>query len=99
MFRCEFSGEISDGPVYKTVITTEKDTCGQDTKNIQRVLVKPAEKPVKVVIESRSTNYKNFGYDEDDRRTQLPDTHGTEIVKELTVRACYVEAVRKKYGV
>lgn len=99
MFRCQFSGEVSDGPVYRTVARTEKDSEGKEVKFRERQLVKAAEKPVRVVVEVRPRTYENWGRDDDGYRIRLDDTQGFEIVKELTVRARHVEAVKKKYGI
>jgi hypothetical protein len=99
MFRCQFSGEASDGPVYRTVVKTEKTNDGKESKARERELVKPAEKPVRVVIETRHRTYENWGWDEEGRRVRLDDTQGSEIVRELTVRSRHVEAVKRKYGI
>lgn len=97
MFRCQFSGEVSDPAVNELKFIPHPNLDGK--RVLAKVLVKPAEKPVKVVIKTRSVKYENFSYDkETNRRFKSDDTYGTEIVKEILVRAKYLEAVKKKFG-
>lgn len=97
MFRCQFSGEFSEPSVYKNewVHDENYDGCRRQV----RVLVRAAEKPVKLAIEFRTRVYENYSYDsETGRRFREEDSYGREIVREITVRAKHLEAVKKKFG-
>lgn len=97
MFRCQFSGETSEPARYKYEWVIDENNEGHRYQ--VRKLVNPAEKPVKIAIEFRNRSYENFSYDlELGRRYREEDTYGQEIVREITVRPKYVEAVKKKYG-
>jgi len=101
MFRCQFSNEISSPAVWKTESVSEQKSEGNWTEKLGskyvRVLVTAAEKPVKVVIETRRREYNNEFWSEENGREAFT-TYGTEIVKELTIRARHLDAVKKKYG-
>jgi len=98
MFRCEFSGELSDGAVWQMV-----DAMNESSKHRERVrkLVSPAEKPVFIIVETRKKNYNNLtktkklrrGKEEETTTTSM--TEGYEIVREIKVRQKYADEVRK----
>ncbi len=99
MFKCEFSGEISDGPVKAVVRDLNKTADGAEVKGLtQSYVEKAAERPMKVVVESRKVTYQNYGFDDDGNRVRLPDTYGVETIKEITIRAKHLDAVKKKYN-
>jgi hypothetical protein len=50
------------------------------------------EKPVRLVVETRYRKYVNV------INREPIESEGTEIVKELLVRAKHVDAVKKRYG-
>lgn len=96
MFRCQFSGEVSEPAEYRWEWINDPDVAGRRFQ--RRVLVKAAEKPVKVAIEFRNVIYENYQYDpEIERRVRGEDTYGFEITKEIIVRKQHLEAVKKKY--
>lgn len=99
MFRCQFSNEVSDGAVFQFL-----EVIDEETKHKKRVWsqVKAAEKPETIVVQMRKVNYTHYLDDYgrpcrqnecDPRRTY--GTEGTEIVRELKVRAKYVEKVKE----
>lgn len=103
MFKCEFSGDISDPAVYRTVRETDRPSGSSETdpqyrmaERAYRQLVTPAEKPVKLVIATRARVYGENALDSDGYPVE--PTHGTEIVKEITIRRRHLETARKHYG-
>lgn len=94
MFRCQFSGEVSDGPVFDYVVIVDPSTERQ-----RKVLskVKESEKPIRIAVSFRPQTYNNF-YKDSENKTEKFVTNGKEIVKELLVRARHLDAVKKKYG-
>lgn len=95
MFRCQFSGEVSDGPVFGYATVTDPSTERQ--KKIW-TKVKEGEKPVRIAVEFRDKTYVNYYRDSEGNREEVI-THGREIVKELLIRPKHLDAVKKKYGV
>lgn len=97
MFRCEFSGEVSDKAIYSFNTIPDPDSApasGTDGIRIsRRTLTSPAEKPVILVIKLRSKEYVNY-----DEEGYAQTTQGFEILKEIRVRAKHVEAAKKHYG-
>jgi hypothetical protein len=88
MFVCEFSGEVSDEAVVKFV---EKSHYPDGMKVMTKVVERPAEKPLRVVIQKRLITYV-------DGQTGNAYAEGSEIVQELMIRAKHLDAVKKKYG-
>jgi hypothetical protein len=99
MFRCQFSGEKSEGSVYRTEVVNEKLEDGRWVSKSRRTFVSGPEKPIKIVIETRPKSYVNRKYNEDGIGWVEVETFGTEIVRELTVRPRHVDAVKARYGV
>ena len=98
MFRCEFSKEMSDPAIFKfdTVPDTDSAPTG-DAEGIRknvRQLVKAAEKPVTLVVRTRSKEYVNY-----DEEGYAYGSSGYEIVKEIRIRAKHLEAAKLHYGV
>lgn len=94
MFRCEFSGEVSDGPVFDFITVVDPST-DRPSKVLSRV--KESEKPLRVVIQSRAQSYANVYKDAEERGVKVM-TEGHEIVKELLIRERHLDAVKKKYN-
>lgn len=94
MFRCEFSGEISDGSVFGYIHATDPITERQ-----RKVLTKTkaAETPVRIAVEFRNKTYVNVFKNSEGDREEIR-TEGKEVVKELLIRAKHLDAVKKKYG-
>lgn len=97
MFRCQFSGEVSDPAIWKTVTFNERLEDGRWVSKTKRVFVSGVEKPIKLVIETRPRQYTVTAFDEEGIRYTYT-TQGSEIVRELMVRPRHVEAVKAKYG-
>jgi hypothetical protein len=101
MFRCQCGCAREDSQsksaVYKTVVYNERLDDGRWVQRTKRVFVSPAEKPVKIVVETRPRKYTNHWYDEEGIRHTF-FTEGSEIVKELMVRPEHLAAVKEKYG-
>jgi hypothetical protein len=87
MFRCQFSGELSDGAQYRYEWARGDDP---KDRNLGRVMLRAAEKPVRVAVEFRSKSYTNENGE--------VIGEGREIVKELLIRARHLDAVKRKYG-
>jgi hypothetical protein len=96
MFRCQFSGEVSDPAIFKTVTYNERLEDGRWVSKTKRVFVSGVEKPVKIVVETRPRSYTNYWYDDEGVKHAF-ETQGTEIVRELMVRPKHLEAVKAKY--
>lgn len=98
MFKCEFSKEMSEPAVYKFDTVPDADSAPVGgTNGIRcnvRILVKPAEKPVTLVIRSCSREYVNY-----DEEGFAYASQGHEIVKEIRVRVKHLEAAKLHYGV
>lgn len=94
MFRCQVTGQLSEPAVYGFKEVTNEVT--GETRKVY-TLIKAAEKPVKLVVETRDIEYTNF-YKTEEGDLETIITAGSEIAKELTVRACNVELAKKKYG-
>lgn len=98
MFKCEFSGELSEGAVWQFT-----ETLNENTKHRQRTrkLVRAAEKPVVIVVETRRKTYNNLyttkkmrkGREEESLASNTSE--GFEIVREIRVREKYADQVRK----
>lgn len=88
MFRCQYSGEISDPVEYGFFERPSLD----DPNKTERVygVVKAAEKPVKVVVEYRRRDYSH-SYKDEEGDLQFYKTKGTEIAKEIMIRAKYLD--------
>jgi len=97
MFRCQFSGEVSDPAIYKTITSNDRLEDGRWVSKTKRVFVSPTEKPVRLVIETRAREYTVTAFDEEGIRYTYT-TQGTEIVRELLIRPRHVEAAKAKYG-
>lgn len=103
MFRCQFSGQVSDGPKYKWV-----EEVNDQTGHKVRVwkLIAGAEKPVTVVIATRSQVYQHLRnrdgspvppgapHWETDRDKSF-ESKGFEIVQEIRVRPQHVAKVKE----
>lgn len=90
MFRCQFSGEVSDGAEYRYQWVKDDDVKQSEARRLECVCVRHAETPVKIVVQWRRKVYTN----------QYGEVigEGREIAKELTIRAKHLEAVKHKYG-
>lgn len=99
MFRCQFSGEKSEGTTYQTEVVSERLEDGRWVSKTKRTFLSAPEKPVRVVVEKRPKTYVNRVYNEDGEGWYEVETQGWEIVRELLVRPRHVEAVKARYGV
>lgn len=97
MFKCQFSGEISSPALWKTEKVNTQTADGKWLERVVKTLVSGPEKPMRVAIQTRGREYVNAIRTEDDGRVEWV-TKGTEIVKELTIRAKHLAAVKEKYG-
>jgi len=96
MFKCQYSGEISDAAQYEFVNSGENTSVvdkGRDRGQIVRVMVKPAEKPVRIVVKHRRKIYENVV------EGVVNSSEGLEIDTELLVRAKYVEEIKNKNNI
>jgi hypothetical protein len=93
MFRCQLTGQVSDPVVYGKKIVVDEET--NESREIYGI-VKGAEKPVKLVIETRPRKYVNH-YRDEDGNVETVVTHGTEIVREITIRECNLELAKRKF--
>jgi hypothetical protein len=91
MFRCQATGEVSDAAEYAYV----DGVCAYTNlpKKVLR-LIKPAEKPIKVVVKTRPKSYTNFYRGEEGFESTT--TTGEEIVKELLVREKNLHKVKNR---
>ncbi len=94
MFRCAVTGQVSEGAVWGM-----KDFIHEVTGEEYRALtiIKPAEKPLKLTVQSRPKEYLNILEDEEGERIEV-ESSGSEIVKEITIRECNLELAKKKYN-
>jgi hypothetical protein len=97
MFKCQFSGESSSPAVYRSETVVVRNEDGKETERTIRRFVSAPEKALKVVVVTRSREYNNTIWNDEDERRDFV-THGTEIVKELTIRARHLAAVKVAYG-
>lgn len=97
MFRCQFSGEVSSPAIWKTEKVNERLENGNWVERTVKTFVSGPEKPIRVVVEIRRRDYANVIRTEEGREEFT--TSGTEIVKELTIRAKHLAAVKEKYGI
>ena len=85
MFSCQLTGQVSSPAEHGWVDVVINEKSGE-TRRLWSV-IKAAEKPASLVVQTRETSYTNSWKDEDDK-WQTVTTKGNEIVKELMVRAC-----------
>lgn len=90
MFRCQYSGELSEPAEYRKRLVMNDDT-GKKEEVFYRS--KTPETGVKIVVETRQVTYSNYNRDTKENVV----TYGIETVKELLVRSKYVDDVKSKY--
>ncbi len=93
MFRCQLTGQVSEPVQYGKKLVVDEET--NESREVYGI-VKGAEKPVKLVIETRPKKYVNYYKDEEGDLQQLV-TQGTEIVREITIRECNLELAKRKF--
>lgn len=92
MFKCQFSGEVSQPAEFAVVIVEENITRDTPRKALRRV--KEAEKPIRVIVQVAPKAYTNYDAENENYYT----TQGSAVVKELLIRAKHLEAVKAKYN-